>query len=64
MTYKLLRPDQGWPALFNKWNVGDSFTVCGNLNYVRTCIDAMNEDISKFKLNFVSPSLTRVTRTA
>jgi len=64
MTTRIRRPQNGWPARFGNWDIGDSMPVAGNMNHVRTCMSSMRCDTTKFKLRFISPTLTRVTRIA
>lgn len=60
--YRNKRPDQGWPALFANWSVGDSFPVVGSKDYVVQCIFNYGMEPGDFTVESITPTMTRVTR--
>lgn len=64
MKHRNERPPQGWPALFENWKVGDSLPVVGHRDYVAWSIFAYGMEIGQFRIEPISSTLTRVTRTS
>jgi hypothetical protein len=60
--YRTERPHQGWPAFWRNWVVGDSYPVVGHFAYVADCIYGYGMNQEDFKVQPITPTLTRVTR--
>ena len=62
LQWRNKRPDQGWPALWKNWQVGDSFPVIGSTTYVSQAIADYGDSPANYEVQRIGDNLTRVTR--